>query len=259
MSVKKPKCKPKKGGSKVDENLWAYQINLELLLESGKLSKDDVLSLCCRDKYCIRSVMFSTLEERDDEVYRMFGDMVGQNAEFMKRWLQVHVLPHKQRIATFARDYLNSKGLDIMNWLNRPKTGKRADILALFLLCKITNSHCFVHTKEQGYWSSLDMTPCDHDELLQKCNLHLAYLGSRNYAQLILMNTGLETAKPLSSQVVSASAGSPKDLTSVKEEVLTISVTKDKHTNKVVHAVKLVVEPLVKVKKLSSTDIAKAK
>ena len=68
--------------------------------------------------------MFTTPNERNDKVYRLFGDMVGQNADFMRRWLRVHVLTHRQSIATFANDYLKSKGLDIVNWLNGPKTGK---------------------------------------------------------------------------------------------------------------------------------------
>ena len=177
---------PKKGGKQTEENLWAYQTTLQPLLESAKLSRDDILSLCCRDKYQIRSVMFSTPEERDDKVHRLFGDMVGQNPDFMRRWLCIHVLTHKQRIATLASDYLKSKELDIVHWLNGPKRGKQADILALFLLCKITKSLCFIHTKNERYWSSLDVTSQNHDELLQRCNLHLAYLGGGNYAQLVL-------------------------------------------------------------------------
>ena len=35
------------------------------------------------------------------------------------------------------------------------------------------------------YWTSLEVNPEDHEMLLQKCNLHLAYLGFGNYAQLL--------------------------------------------------------------------------
>ena len=110
----------------------------------------------------------------------------------MRCWLRVHVLTHKHQIAKFAKDYLDSKGLDISTWLTRPKTGKRADLLALFLLCKITKSHCFVYLKGCRYWTSLEENPVDHDTLLQKCNLHLAYLGCGNYAQLLLRTVTYE-------------------------------------------------------------------
>ena len=113
--------------------------------------------------------------------------MVGQTVEFMRCWLRVHVLTHNHQIAKFAKDYLDSKGLDINTWLTGPKTGKRADLLALFQVCKIMKSHCFVHLKGCRYWTSLEEKPVDHDTLLQKCNLHLAYL-----AAVIMLNSYLE-------------------------------------------------------------------
>ena len=186
MAAKPIRKKAKKGQCKSEENPLAYQHNLQLLSEADKLTKDELLSLTCRDKYCIKTVMFENPRDRDNELYRIFRDMVGQTVEFMRRWLRVHVLTHKHQIAIFAKDYLNSKWLDIITWLTGPKTGKRADVLALFLLCKIMKSHCFVHLKDSQYWTSLEETPVDHDTLLQKCNLHLAYLGCGNYAQLLL-------------------------------------------------------------------------
>ena len=149
-----------KGQRKSEENSWTYQHNLPLLLESDKLTKDELLSLTCRDKYCIKSVMFESPRDRDDELYRIFGDMVGQTVEFMRRWLRVHVLTHKHQIAKFAKDYLDSKGLDISTWLTRLKTGKRMDLLAMLLLCKIMKSHCFVHLKGCHYWDFIRREPC---------------------------------------------------------------------------------------------------
>ena len=68
--------------------------------------------------------MFENPRDRDDELYRIFRDMVGQTVEFMRCWLRVHVLTHKHQIAKFAKDYLDSKGLDISTWLTRPKQVK---------------------------------------------------------------------------------------------------------------------------------------
>ena len=208
-------------------------------------------------------------------------------------------MTHKHQIAKFAKDYLDSKGLDINTWLTRPKTGKRADVLALFLLCRITKCHCFVHLEGGCYWTLLKVNPGDHDMLLQKCNLHLAYLGYGNYAQLLLrtvtyeyeifgissplnidvvdmkpqiigsltadeestlsqlMSTGLKTTgvKSNPSKKVSASAGSERDLERVKRELdipLPRIGKKSLHVSK---AIKLSVEPLVKVKKMSKEDI----
>ena len=51
------------------------------------------------------------------------------------------------------------------------------------------------------------MNPEDHDMLLQKCNLHLAYLGCGNYAQLLLRTVTYEyeifgVSSPLNIDVV---------------------------------------------------------
>ena len=290
MAAKPIRKKDKKGQYKSEENPWAYQHNLQLLSEADKLTKDELLSLTCRDKYCIKTVMFENPRDWDDELYRIFGDMVGQTVEFMRHWLRVHVLTHKHQIAKFAKDYLDSKGLDISTWLTRPKTGKRVDLLALFLLCKIMKSHCFVHLKDSQYWTSSEETPVDHDTLLQKCNLHLAYLGCGNYAQLLLRTITYEyeifgVSSPLNVDVVDMKLLIIDSLTADEESTLSqllnmglqkpnVAQTQKKvsasarsesrygtvrnapHNSK---AIKLMVEPLVKVKRMSKEDILMAK
>ena len=75
-----------------------------------------------------------------------------------------------------ARDYLDGKGLTLQTWLSGLKEGRRADVLGLFLLCLATQTHCFVHLNN-GYWSTLWEPPNKHLELIQRCNVHLSYLG----------------------------------------------------------------------------------
>ena len=87
MASKSSKKKTMKGQCKNDDNPWTYQQNLTLLLETDKLSMDELLTLTCRDKYCIKSVLFESPKDRDDELYRIFGDLVGQTVDFMRRWL----------------------------------------------------------------------------------------------------------------------------------------------------------------------------
>ena len=215
--------------------------------------------------------------------------MVGQTVEFMRCWLRVHVLTHKHQIVKFAKDYLDSKGLDISTWLTGPKTGKRADSLALFLLCKIMKDCC--------YWTSLDENPVDHDTLLQKYNLYLAYLGCSNYAQLLLrsvtyeyeifgissplnvdvidtipqiigsltadeestlsqlLNTGLKPNLSPTQKKASARARSVSDLNRVKRELAIPTSSSGGKVPQSSMAIKLSVDPLVKVRKMSKKDI----
>ena len=62
MATKPRRKKAVKGQCKSEENPWTYQHNLPLLLESDKLTKDELLSLTCRDKYCIKSMFLKVLE-----------------------------------------------------------------------------------------------------------------------------------------------------------------------------------------------------
>ena len=137
----------------------------------------------------------------------------------------------------------------------------------------------------------------DHDTLLQKCNLHLAYLGCGNYAQLLprtvtyeyeifgvsshlnvdvvdtkpqkissltvdeestlsqLLNTGLKPNISPTQKKVSASAGSVSDLNRVKRELAIPTSSTGRKVSQSSTAIKLSVEPLVKVRKMSKEDI----
>ena len=60
MATKLHRKKIVKDQRKSEENPWTYQLNLALLLESDKLTREELLALACRDKYCIKSVMFNS-------------------------------------------------------------------------------------------------------------------------------------------------------------------------------------------------------
>ena len=83
-----------------------------------------------------------------------------------------------------AKTYLKSKNLKIGTWIIGIKNGRRPDILTLFLLCVITGTYCFVHTKV-GIWTTLSEEPDNHQALIQRCNLHLGYLGNGIYVEFV--------------------------------------------------------------------------
>ena len=47
-----------------------------------------------------------------------------------------------------------------------------------------TASHTIVHLKYNKVWSTLKHKPASHDELMQQCNKHLAYLGLGIFLEL---------------------------------------------------------------------------
>ena len=110
-------------------------------------------------------------------MYMMFGELVGQSTDFMRYWLRCHVLTHKKTVNSFAWEYFKSKGMKLSDWLCSIHTGKRADVLALFLLSQITETQCFVHCTCNSYRSMLKDEPVSHEDFMQHTNLHSGYLG----------------------------------------------------------------------------------
>ena len=133
------------------KNPWEYKTELPVLLEPQKLDQDKVATLCYRDQYGIKPVKYQDLKDHDDKVYKMFGELVGQLAEFMRHWLRCNVLTHKKTVSKLAWEYLKSKGMKLSTWISSVCSGKRADVLALLLLCKITETQCFVHCMYNSY------------------------------------------------------------------------------------------------------------
>ena len=137
--------------------------------------------LSCRPNFKIKQLPVPYTEKScDDDLYHIFGELVNQSEKFMRQWIRCYSLTHKGFIMNLAKTYLKSKNLKISIWITGIKNGRRPDILALFLLCVITGTHCFVHTK-LGIWTTLSEELDNHQALIQRCNLHLGYLGNGIY------------------------------------------------------------------------------
>ena len=289
-ATSKGRTKGKK--NKESTNPWPYLTTLTLVLEKERLDKKDLATLCCRLKYCVKSVMITDENHWNNEVYRIFGELVDKDYLFMRQWLRCYNLMNKNNITKIAKECLKSKGLKLKTWLISIKTGRHADILALYLLCVITKSHCYVHLHDGNYWSSLEEQPSEHATLEQKCNLHLAYMGNRNYAPLILQTVTVQyeifgvpdpyevqemDTKPqilgtltfdenetldklmgtelntMSMTQLSASAGSQEEIPQVKWELGVTSHSKG------MEPPPPKIEPLLSIYKLTSGDVQKIK
>lgn len=98
-------------------------------------------------------------------------------------------MTHRSYLDKLANDYLSLKVIDLVSWCKSVKDRKRADVLALFVLCLINGTICFVHLKENKYWTSLKETPTAHLEFIQRCNVHLSYLERGIFVEHVLRMT----------------------------------------------------------------------
>ena len=164
-------------------NPWAYKECLEPIIEDEALNSNEILNLECRNRYKIRSSVHVIDEQSaNDEVFHMFGEMLGQDVAFMRQWMRCFILTHRKFVSKVACKYLSEHSLKLQEWAKELNKGCKVDILALFLLCIATDTHCFVHTRS-GYWTTLADTPQSHTEYSQRCNLHLSYIGKGTYVQ----------------------------------------------------------------------------
>ena len=87
--ISSSKCgKPKKGKKKEvkeKENPWKYCDQLPTLMEADKLGNWDITKLCCRELYCVKPVGYLSENDRDNEIYTLYGSLVGQDDKFIRR------------------------------------------------------------------------------------------------------------------------------------------------------------------------------
>ena len=103
----------------------------------------------------------------------------------MRSWLNFFITVHHKFFASHAKVYLQLKGLKLDEWMECVKNGRRADVLALYGLCQLTDSDCIVHLWHNKIWSTLSGTPGDHKDLIDRCEIHLCYMGNGVFVQLV--------------------------------------------------------------------------
>ena len=84
--LKGPKGKKKKTPG--EDNPWPYKDTVPPHTEADKLTKSNVLQIEYHSCYKIRNNTHIVDEKSaNDEVYRMFGEMLSQNVPFMRQWV----------------------------------------------------------------------------------------------------------------------------------------------------------------------------
>ena len=91
---------------------------------------------------------------------------------------------YQKQITQKVGKYLDSKKLMLDEWLKSVKEGRRGDILCVYLLSMATGTHTAVHLSNNRVWSTLEVMPTSHDDLMRQCNKHLVYLGLGVFLQL---------------------------------------------------------------------------
>ena len=149
------------------------------VFETQKVQKEAIEHLCCRLK------LKHTEHDDGDILYNIFAINAGQNCEFIRRWLYHFMMEvYPKNFAGIGSSYLQSKGLSLQEWAAGILRDIKADFLALYGLCLLTERHAVIHLKDGKIWTSLKNPPNDHDKILEMCQLHLVYLGWNLFVEL---------------------------------------------------------------------------
>ena len=109
---------------------------------------------------------------------------MNRSISFIREWLKLFVIMHKAQLAKKAKQYLKSKGLSVDTWSESITDGSKGDVLVLFALNLLMEMHCLVHLANGQIWTTLATLSGVHSIDLQKCDIHLAYIGRGIFIEL---------------------------------------------------------------------------
>ena len=186
----------------------------------------------------------------NDHLYSVYSTKRSETISFMRTWTGFFVRQYRTKISKRVKPYLDSKKLNLDDWLMSVKQGRRGDIMLIYILSIMKCIHMCIHLKNGKTWSTLRAIPIHHTELICICDIHLTYFGFGIYLRLLkrpqpipqynvvgtiqcdnpeilqkllLGKQDLPQRKHLN-KATSAAAGSPADLPRVEQELETATI-----------------------------------
>ena len=84
-----------------------------------------------------------------------------------------------------VKDYLETKKLSLNGWLSVVKQGHCGDIMMIYISSLMKGLQTGIHLWDGKVWSTLHVTSLLHNELIEWCDMHLAYRGFGIFLWLI--------------------------------------------------------------------------
>ena len=160
-------------------------------METSKVQKNEVMTFTCRNTHEIKPP--TLLEHENDVLYQIFAEVSGQDVKFMRIWLDMFVRMHEKNFEQRAKDYFKTKGLTFSCWAEIILDDRKMNMLCLYSLCMLTEVHAWVHLSGGQIWTTLNDDKLDHKSAMERCLIHLAYLGQGLYVSLCLRKFDLKT------------------------------------------------------------------
>ena len=163
-------------------NLHKYRNFVEPIWETSKVSKNEVINFVCRNTHEIKPTIL--MDHENDVLYQIFAEVSGQDVKFMRTWLDMFVRMHEKSFEQCGKDYFKTKGLTFSCWAESILDDRKADVMCIYSLCMLTEVHAWVHLHSSRVWTTLKNDRLDHETSMERCAIHLAYLGQGLYVSL---------------------------------------------------------------------------
>ena len=124
------------------------------------------------------------MHHENDVLYQIFVEASGQDVKFMRIWLDLFVKMHEKSFEQRGKEYFRSKGLTFSCWAESILDNRKADIMGLYSFCMLTEVHAWIHLHDGQIRTMLDDDKLTHDTAMERCEIHLAYLGQGLYVSL---------------------------------------------------------------------------
>ena len=175
------------------KNPYNYAEQVMPIYEIHRVLRSEMVELSCRSTHCIKAR--STNVHENDNLYELFRKFTNKDVKFMRQWLKLFTISNQRNLEVRVSHYLASKGLAFDNWMTSITDGMKGDILVLYTLCMLFDKHAIVHLRHGMVWSTLADLSQDHYADIQKCELHLCYVGRGLFVELMERKTPLEIVK----------------------------------------------------------------
>ena len=139
----------------------------------------------------------------NDHLYLMYKKGQLDNPTVMRKLLLFFVKCYRAKLEPMVTDYLKSNKLSLDEWLMAVKENRWGDIICVLFLSMISGHHTCIHLKAHKLWCTLHELPLLHNELVERCSIHLLYMGFGIFLRLKCRLTPLMPTPPILGHITS--------------------------------------------------------
>ena len=170
--------KGKKEGIVPNYSNYEYTEIMQTFSKMDRLREMELNSLECYDAFQLEASLTSFSDTTlNDHLFKIYRKNQLVSVETMRKLVSFFVKRYKTLLGPRVHAYLDSKRLMLDQWLDAVKNNRRGDILCVYFLSLVTGRHTVVPLKGGINWCTLKSVPLTHDELIERYDIHLIYLG----------------------------------------------------------------------------------